>query len=396
MLGGVEKVNELDRLIELSDLNWDYTSLDVELDDLTRLAASICGAEMSLVNLIDRYTQWTVARHGTEIRHMPREDSVCQFTIENETPLELKGLKQDSRFKDKSYVCGCPNLNYYYGVPLTTKNGARIGALCVLDKYDLELNEDQTKLLEHVAHLVIRRMETIKRARQLQEQLNEARKSKRKVGHDVRGPISGILGLTDLLKEELMEQKLSEVDEMLTLIERSGESLLELADSILSEDGHSPEDYTCEILAKKLSQLYAPQAVSKGIDFSVEHNDSSEYPDHFPPKALLQIGGNLINNALKFTPEGGRVSVRIEVEKKGDELSQYLAIVVADNGVGMSEERIDEIMRGRAESEVGTEGERGYGLGLPLVRQLVENEKGTVHLQSKEGEGCRFTVRLPI
>lgn len=389
-------MNELERLVELSKFNLDYTCPDTDLGDLVFLAARICGAEISLVNLIDRYNQWTVARYGTDIKQMSRKDSVCQFTIEQDGPLELKSLKSDPRFKDKDYVCGGPKLDYYYGIPLRTDSGAKIGTLAVLDKQDLGLSEDQSALLKTVADLVVSRLDSIKRTRQLEEWLDEANRSKRKVGHDVRGPISGIIGLVDLLKEEFKEREITEWDEILGMMEKSAETVLELTDSILNESIRSDADYTCQILAEKLEQLYAPQASSKKVKLSVDYDDSSGEATHFPPKALLQIGGNLINNAIKFTREGNTVSVRIHVEENQEALSKDLLLKVEDNGTGMPKERIDKIRQGHAESELGTEGERGFGLGLPLVRQLVENEKGSLKIRSKQGEGCEFTVRLPI
>src|SRR4051812_1083848 len=114
-------INELDRLISLSTYDVDYTSLENNFKDLTELAARVAGTEISLVNLIDNYTQWSVAKHGLEIDQMPREDSVCQYTILDETPFEIIDLSEDERFKDKDYVSGPLNLRYYYGVPLRTK-----------------------------------------------------------------------------------------------------------------------------------------------------------------------------------------------------------------------------------------------------------------------------------
>jgi len=68
--------NEYERLIELTELDLDYSNLKGNLEDLTKLAARIAGTEISLVNLIDSYTQWSVANHGIELQQMPREDSV--------------------------------------------------------------------------------------------------------------------------------------------------------------------------------------------------------------------------------------------------------------------------------------------------------------------------------
>lgn len=374
----------------------DYTALDADLADLTALAARISGAEISLVNLVDCYNQWSVARHGIEITQMKREDSICQYTIQREEALELKGLKSDPRFKDKHYVCGGPELNYYYGVPLKIASGANIGALCILNKRNLDLNKEQAGLLENVAQLVVSRLELVQRTRELQDRLNDANQSKRKVSHDIRGPVSGILGLINLLKEDWNKGEFAKFPELLDMMEQGGEGVLEFTDQILSEPKHSDSDYTCRILADKLKQLYAPLASSKKLDLSIDCGDGFGEPTYFQPKALLQISGNLINNAIKFTPEGGTVSVRIWAEENQEDVSKTLRIEVKDTGSGMPEEKINEILEGRSESELGTEGERGFGLGLPLVRELVTNAQGILEIDSRPGEGCRFAVQIPI
>lgn len=196
-------MNELERLVELSSFHLDYTKQVPELRELSGLAARIAGADMSLVNIIDRYKQWTIARHGSDMTQMDREDSACQYTIHQDAALELKGLKEYPRFMGKSYVCGGPELNYYYGIPLATQSGARIGALCVLDHDTLELTREQISLLDKLAGLVVHRLESIKQIRRLSFKLREASRAKRKVAHDVCGPIAGIIGVVDLLRDNI-------------------------------------------------------------------------------------------------------------------------------------------------------------------------------------------------
>ncbi|WP_332910822.1 GAF domain-containing protein [Algoriphagus boritolerans] len=126
--------NEMDRLLALSELDLDYLELNDSFKDLTKLAAKVAGTSISLINLIDSFTQWSASSFGLDIQQMPREDSVCQYTIlqENIDGFEIKDLSVDERFKDKFYVTDAPKLKYYYGVPLKLENNIALGALCVI------------------------------------------------------------------------------------------------------------------------------------------------------------------------------------------------------------------------------------------------------------------------
>lgn len=125
--------NEDERVWALTELDIDYSDTSDLLKDLVELAAKIAGTKISLINLIDTYTQWTVANFGLPIDQIKREDSVCQYTITQDGSFEVKSLSADERFKDKFYVVDDPNLEYYFGIPLATQDGLNLGALCVLD-----------------------------------------------------------------------------------------------------------------------------------------------------------------------------------------------------------------------------------------------------------------------
>ncbi|WP_198597312.1 GAF domain-containing protein [Gracilimonas amylolytica] len=108
---------EYDRIMELSELDLDYSNLNSQFKDLTKLAAKVAGTDISLINLIDTFTQWSIAHYGLPVEQLPRENSVCQYTIMDDKPLEIKDLSSDDRFKTFDYVTQDPNLRYYYGVP---------------------------------------------------------------------------------------------------------------------------------------------------------------------------------------------------------------------------------------------------------------------------------------
>jgi hypothetical protein len=102
--------DESDRLLQPSDYDLDYDGLEGNLKDLARLVAKVAETDVSLINLIDSYTQWSVATEGVPAIQMPREDSVCQCTIMDDQSFEVKDLSKDKRVKDKSYVKEDPNL----------------------------------------------------------------------------------------------------------------------------------------------------------------------------------------------------------------------------------------------------------------------------------------------
>ena len=387
--------NEMDRILNLYEFDIDYSNLEDTFKDLTTLAAKICGTDISLVNLIDSYTQWSVSKFGVDLDQMSREDSVCQYTILEDDHFEVEDLSADVRFQDKSYVSSPLNLRYYFGVPLRTNSGHNIGALCVLDKGQKKLTPEKIELLKIIANEIITRLNTIKVVHELKSKILLERETNKKVAHDIRGPIAGIIGLSEMIKHQGDDNKLDDVLELVNLIHKSGRSVLDLADEILTEKRvvkPSNDDFNLLILKEKLLKLYTPQAKYKEINFVVNVKETNESIP-FSKNKLLQIAGNLISNAMKFTAERGNIIVDLDLNLIGNE--HYLKILVTDSGIGMSEDSITNILKGLQKSSDGTEGEKGYGFGLTMVKHLVDGLKGEMRINSAEGEGTKFEIRIP-
>ncbi|WP_208645601.1 GAF domain-containing sensor histidine kinase [Mucilaginibacter endophyticus] len=388
----------MERLFSLSEFDLDYAEHKDSFKDLAKLAAKVAGTEISLVNLIDSYTQWSISGHGLEIEQMPREDSVCQYTIINGEYFEVEDLQRDERFKNKFYVTDEPKLRYYYGIPLKTSDDHNIGALCVLDKNVKELSPEKVELLKIIADEIVNRLKDLKVIGKLKNKLSEANEAQKKVAHDIRGPLSGIIGLAQLISEQGEANQIEEVLEFINLIHKSGRSILELADEILSADkkDHKPiskgSDFNLLVFKDKIERLFIPQARNKNILLTVKTSSESEQIPIARNK-LLQIAGNLISNAIKFTPAGGAVDVDLSLEVN-DHIS-ILQVLVKDNGVGIDEKGIEKILKGNAASTTGTTGEAGFGFGLALVKHLIETLKGSLNIYSKHGQGAVFEVRLP-
>jgi signal transduction histidine kinase len=389
--------NEMERILDLSDLELDYSDLEKYLQDLTNLAAKVTNSEMSLVNLIDSYTQWSVSNHGIDIDQMPREDSVCQYTITKDDGFEVTNLDDDERFKEKFYVRGNPNLRYYYGIPLKTENGHNIGALCVLDTYSKKLDPENKELLKLIAKEVVNRLIFLRENTLLKGQLKDMKESHRKVSHDIRGPLSGIVGLADMVASELNQDRAKDMLEMVVMIKKGGESLLELADQIMTQKSGSEDQIedgiSSSFLIQKLEKLYKPQAANKHVALSFE--SEKDFTFSFPINKLIQIIGNIISNCIKFSDDDGKITVSIG-KKVIDESENLLFITVEDNGVGMEAETIDKILNGVAQSENGTKGETGFGYGMNLVQHLVNKANGNLDIDSEPGVGSTFKISLPL
>lgn len=393
----------MERLLSLSEFDLDYLDHQETFKDLAKLAAKVAGTSISLVNLIDSLTQWSISNYGLDLDQMLREDSVCQYTIMEAEHFEVLDLSEDNRFKDKFYVTGDPNVRYYYGVPLKTGNGVQIGALCVLDKEPKLLDPEKVELIKIIADEIVGRLKTHKVLENLRSKLNESKQTQKKVAHDIRGPLGGIVGLAQIIKDQGDDNQMDEVLEFVNLIHKSGNSILDLAEEILESHKEKKADsagkaeidsnrFNLTLFKEKLLKLYEPQARHKNIVLAVNTSILTENVT-FSKNKLLQITGNLISNAIKFTPSGGTVTVDLKLAITLE--MPTLQIAVSDTGVGMNAASIHAIETGNASSTGGTSGEQGFGFGLALVRHLVDSLEGEMSVSSIPGKGTTFLVNLP-
>ena len=396
-----DKKKELERLSKLADYDIDYSKDFDELDDLSKLAAHISGTPISLINLIGANTQWSISNFGMDMNQISRSDSVCDYTINEKDYLELTDLDASSEFKDKPYVAGDPNLKYYFGIPLKTDDGINIGAVCVMDKENHSFSPEKIEMFKLVADEVMRRLDQRKLIKDLKERLDDANEVTRKVSHDIRGPISGIIGLSSIIIQNEEEYDISSVIELAELINQGGKSVLDLADEILSAPKSTVESeifknefLTLKILKEKLLNLYKPQAQLKGINFKVTI-DSENKGLSFSKTKMLQIFGNMISNAIKFTENNGTVNVALNFSDIKSHTAT-LVFSVEDNGVGMTDNQIDTMLNHQAASTKGTNNERGFGFGFQLSKNLIESMNGSLEVHSKVDSGSEIIVSIPV
>jgi len=219
------------------------------------------------------------------------------------------------------------------------------------------------------------------------------------MSHEIRTPLNAIIGMTDLL---LMDKPRSNQLEALKSIQFSGKSLLVLINDILDiskiEEGKiklEKSPFHMHVFLQYIESAFVPRAREKKLEFILQADP--DIPDYLvgDQHRLAQILNNLIENALKFTSEGG-IEVRIEcLEKRDKEID--LRFAVKDTGIGMSGEELSRIFQ-RFE-QARTETTRKYGgsgLGLTIVRHLIELNGSQIEVKSKPGKGSEFSFRITL
>ena len=237
------------------------------------------------------------------------------------------------------------------------------------------------------------------------EKLNEAKdKLLRVVSHDMRNPLYGIIGISELLSEEYNEMDAQEQLDMLASIQNSGQRLYQLVNDLLdaakieeSELNVSPEEFDVQEAINTVLEMQRPSARLKNIDIDFENNLNQGQITLDKPK-FTQMLGNLVSNSIKFTEAGGRIYIKTSNENINDSNSEdYWILKVEDDGIGMDQEVLDNLFdKSKKQLRKGTAGEASTGLGMPIVKQFVDSLNGSIKVDSQPGHGTAFTMRLPV
>lgn len=356
-------------------------------DDLAQLTAGIIGTQVCLINLVDLDRQMTIGSFGVSRDQLQPGESVCQYTVLQDSPLEILDLSSDPRFCNfKSLVRS--GIRYYYGVPLSAPNGTKLGALCILNMEPVVLDNIKRSSLQLLAEQAARRLEEFRLFNEMKSRLQAAETLQATLAHDIRGPLAGISALSELAIDEMSHAQNEEVPQYLQHIKESGRSLIDLADGILEQKTVQSVDTLTDLrqLRRHVRKLFTPNAVKKKIKLTVNGPDGIF---SLPGNRLLQAIANLVGNAIKFTPAGGQVDVNLALAE------DQLTISVCDNGLGMSTEQLQRLRGHDFFSTHGTAGERGSGLGLRSVKTFAKSCSGKLAIDSFPGRGSCFELTIP-
>ena len=219
--------------------------------------------------------------------------------------------------------------------------------------------------------------------------------------HDMRTPLNAIIGLTELAKRDIDDQQ--KTREYLGKIEGAGEQLLALVNDVLDmsrmEHGDNGmvnyEPMSLRECVDSTLGLFTAQVQREGkhLDVQVDIEHDRVYGD---AKRMSQILNNLVSNALKYSLEGANIGVSLRETARTERTAKY-QLDVSDTGIGMSEEFLEQVFEPFArETMFAPTGVTGTGLGMPIVKSLVQQMSGEISVRSKLGEGTTFTVVVPL
>lgn len=388
------------RLAELHRSSILDTEADPAFDRVTRLAAAMFGTPIALVSFVDENRQWFKSCVGVEITESPRETSFCAHALDRSEVLVIQDATADPRFADNALVTGETHIRFYAGAPLRTRNGLALGTLCILDTepHADEFGPEQQQHLADLAAIVIDELElrsaagALVEARNAAEQANDAKSQMLSfISHEMGGPLTTIYGFSDLLERVDLDEG---PRDMVVSIRRAAEHLHAVVQDLLDiarlEKGElrlDLDDVDLGVLAAEVVADAGPHADSLGISVTADLDGSSVVAAGDPVR-LRQVVSNLVSNATKYNRPGGSVTVATALDDGA------ATITVADTGIGISAAEIDTMFDAFVRLESGKD-RKGVGLGLALVRQLVERMGGTISVTSTVGEGSRFEVSLP-
>jgi signal transduction histidine kinase len=260
-----------------------------------------------------------------------------------------------------------------------------------LEKRKLSLESKRLQTVEKEAA-------ELTRAKEEMEKLDQAKSAfMLTIAHELRAPVGGAQSLLRTLtrgiagelsdqQREILERIEARMDQLIELIE----DLLSLASSKSSELESPLEPIELEPILQEVLESYGFEAETKDISLDVEMTDE-DLMIHGTHDGLERILGNLLGNAIKYTPEKGQVQIKIQ------QLSDQVEIQIADNGMGISEEELphiwDEFFRAKNARHSGI---GGTGLGLSIVKQYVERFHGEISVNSLKGQGTTFILCFPL
>lgn len=364
------------------------------LQNLVQLAAKLCGVPFGVINVVTEDEQQQVAAVGFEAAVCARKDSMCSEVFLSGKTTVVPDASLDPRLASNPFVTGeIASVRFYASVPLETSSGFVLGSLCVFSNSPGTPAKDQLDMLEILARQAVQLLELQRRTLQLKRALTEVRESNAKlaefagrVSHDLRGPLTTMLGYVEMAGEEVDGDH--PAAEYLQIIGASGHRMLAMLEDVLtySRMGGSIQRQWVSLhtvaaeVAKDLGLSFGPGAV-------LDSDDMTLHVDRGQLRTLLQ---NLVANAVNYRSPDRDLKVRIS----GIANYQGPTLLVEDNGKGIAPQDRQRVLEPLVRLHRKGDG-HGSGLGLAISRRIVEAHGGELALKETPGGGTTAAISLP-
>lgn len=398
--------NRLARLVEASRVLNSTTDVDTLLTHIIREAAELIHAEAASLLLLDERTRILRFKASSQMQPeledmpVPIDSSIAGTIFTSNEPLIIADVSQDTRWNPGVAQAIDFQTQSILGVPMHDSDEQTIGVLEAINKLDGDFTQTDVETLTILADLAGVAVEKARLISELQvanRELNDLDQLKTSfialASHELRTPLSIILGYVSFLRDDADPEMAAQLNSVLNAAVRLRSLIQDMLNFQYTDTGESRLDQSLQDFGELLRTITADKDETAVAKQQTIHNDitTGSLPVYVDSGTIEVVVNNLINNAIKFTPEGGNITVK--VWSQGGEA--WLS--VADDGIGIPPDQLNRIFTRfyQVENHMRRHYE-GMGLGLAIVKELVELQNGRVWVENKHPQGSVFYVVFPL
>ncbi|KGE18655.1 ATP-binding protein [Paenibacillus wynnii] len=352
------------------------------------------GLSEPIHKFYNRYKEFAQGDEGLSLL----ENIGALILLNNNKTLRVSNINDHDTSEELEYI-RTKGVHSFIGIPLVFEDGRSYGTICVMDQAAGEYGEEDVKMLYALAIFLTYLIELEQKSDSAERRIQTKNDLFSMLSHELRTPMNGIVGMTDLmLTTEMNEQQKYYME----IINESNSRLLEFLNDMLEfskmEAGElSVEEEPFDLIStlEETVYLFSTKALEKNLE--VVLNTDSEVPLYVVGDAMKvrQIIMNLLNNAVKFTHEG-EIFVELKLLPARDDEQVCVKIAIQDTGIGIEEEKLNLLFNKytQVHDENTIHHYGGTGLGLAICKHLAELMGGHIQALSKKGEGSTFEITL--
>lgn len=386
--------NEAERLESLESYNILNTLPEDSYQKLAKLASFICDLPISMITFMGKDTQFIKCSYGVDINYAPRDISFCGHALMNPfDPMVVPDTLKDERFFDNPHVIGDYGIRFYAGIPILSPENLALGTFCLYDVKPNKLSEEQLEALKILAEQV----QNLLKLHQASQILSTSKKELEihnkaledfsyMISHDIKAPIRNMNDLAKILEEDYRDLLPEEGQYVIQMLKECSSDATDFIDGLIeyTKSTFKIEKDTSNVNIKSFidkigRKLKIPTHITLSVSSDLEYIK-------VPKIAFMQILTNLISNSVKYNDKpNGTINIQI------DSIDPTYRIIIKDNGIGIPKDKLSKIFdlfymvdKKKAKTKNST------GIGLAIVKKLIENLDGTIKIESNEGEGTEI------
>lgn len=367
------------------------TPPDGSFDRITRLASKLFNVPIAIVSLVDSDRVWFKSHYGLDIPQIDRNSWLSDSAVLSDDVYLIEDAFKDPGFLANPMAAGMLKLRFYASAPLKTREGYNLGTFCIIDKNPRNLTEVQRMVLQDLADVVMDEIELRLEARTAIKKRNQLLNI---AMHELKGPLTTIPIRADLIKEEKNSDTIESMCEQIkTASLKMNRTINELLESARMEIG----DIQLRLVMLDFANI-AERVVATNQHLADKRNQRLNLTiDNHPigradENKLGEIIDNLINNAIKYSPEYTEIKVTVA------ERNSKAIIEIKDEGIGLTpRDKSQLFQRFTRLNTYPTGGQDSVGIGLYTVKKLVEAHNGNIRAESEgKGKGTEFIAEIPL